>query len=104
MATRRLSGFWSEERNLTVFLGFIILNYFILPSLASLVGENLTINFIVNLVYSLLLLTGVVALTRHKLIQAVFAVIVVLVVAVSAGDVWSSEGPGWEGGTSSCLL
>ena len=79
-----------------MFLGFIILNYFILPSLASLVGENLTINFIINLVYSLLLLTGVVALTRHKLIQAVFAVIEVLVVAVCWGRL--VFGGTWLGG------
>jgi len=81
----RLSGFWSEERNLTVFLGIIILYFFILPSLGSLAGESLTINFIANLVYSLLLLTGVVALTRHRVIQGVFAMIAVLVVSVRWG-------------------
>jgi hypothetical protein len=92
----RLFGFWSEERNLTVFLGIIILYFFILPSLGSLAGESLTINFIANLVYSLLLLTGVVALTRHKLIQAVFAVIVLLVVSVRWGRL--VFGGTWLGG------
>ena len=92
----RLSEFWSEERNLTVFLGIIILYFFILPSLGSLAGESLTINFIANLLYSLLLLTGVVALTRHKLIQAVFAVIVLLVVSVRWGRL--VFGGTWLGG------
>jgi len=94
----RLSGFWSEERNLTVFLGVLILNFFILPSLGSLLGESSAINFVANLVYSLLLLTGVVALTRHKLIQAIFAVIVILVVLVRwgrlvFGGIWPG---GWD--------
>ena len=93
---RRLSGFWSEERNLTVFLGIIILYFFILPSLGSLLGESPAINIMANLVYSLLLLTGVVALTRHKLIQAIFAVIVVLVVLVRWGRL--VFGATWLGG------
>jgi voltage-gated potassium channel Kch len=95
---RRLSGFWSEERNLSVFLGFLVLNFFILPSLASLAGESLTINLIANVVYSLLLMTGVIALTRHKLIQAVFAVIVVLLVAVRWGRLLSGGNllGGWD--------
>jgi len=92
----RLSGFWSEEQNLTVFLGIIILNYFILPSLGSLLGESAAINLLANLVYSLLLLTGVVALTRHRVIQGVFAVVVVLVVSVRLGRL--VFGGTWLGG------
>ena len=93
---RRLSGFWSEEQNLTLFLGIIILNFFILPSLGSLLGESATINLLTNLVYSLLLLSGVVALTSHKLIQGVSAVIVVLVVSVRLGRL--VFGGTWLGG------
>ena len=46
----RLSEFRSEERNLTVFLGIIILYFFILPSLGSLLGERPAINVLANLV------------------------------------------------------
>ncbi len=94
---RRMSRFWSEERNLSVFLGFIVLNFFILPSLASIAGERVTINLIANLVFSLLLMTGVMALTRHKLVQAVFGVIVALVIAVRWGRLVFGGGI-WLGG------
>ena len=81
----RLSGFWSEERNLTVLLGIIIFDFFVLPSLTSVIGERLIINLLNSLVLSLLLLTGLFALTRHKAVQAVFAVIVALVISVRWG-------------------
>ena len=82
---RSLSGFWSEERNLTVLLGILIFDFFILSSLTSVIGERLIINLLNNLVISLLLLTGLFALTRRKVIQAVFAVIVALVISVRWG-------------------
>ncbi len=78
----RLSGFWSEERNLTVLLGIVIFNFFVLPVLTSLFGERPGINLLYNLAISLLLLAGVRALTRHKILQIVFAVIVALIILV----------------------
>ncbi len=92
-----MSKFWSEERNLTVFLGFIVLNFFILPSLASIAGERVTLNLIANLVFSLLLMTGVIALIRHRLIQAVIGVIVVLVIVARWGRLVFGGGM-WLGG------
>ncbi len=79
---RRISGFWSEERNLSVLLGIVIFDFFILPSLTSLLGERHGINLLNNLALSFLLLTGVLALTRHKILQMVFAVIVALIILV----------------------
>ncbi len=80
-----ISGFWSEEWNLTVVLGIVIFEFFILPSLTSVVGERLVISLLNNLGFSLLLLTGVVALTRHKFIQIVIGSIVVLIISVRWG-------------------
>ena len=80
-----LYGFWSEKRNLTVLLGIIIFDLFILPSLTSVIGEQIVLELLNNLVLSLLLLTGVFSLTRHRLIQTVVAVIVALIISVRWG-------------------
>ncbi len=95
---RQLSGFWSEERNLTVLLGIVVFDLFILSSLTSAYGERPLISILNNLVFSLLLLAGVVALTRHKAIQMFFAAIVALVVLVRwarlvFGGTWLA---GWD--------
>ncbi|MBI5057160.1 MAG: two pore domain potassium channel family protein [Nitrospirae bacterium] len=95
---RHLSAFWSEERNLSVLLGIIIFYFFILPSLTSVFGERLAINLLTNLTYSLLFLAGVFELTRHKVIQTVFAVIVALIIFVRwarliSGGTWLA---GWD--------
>ncbi len=95
---RHLSRFWSEERNLTVLLGIVVFDFFILPSLTSTLGERPGISLLNNLVFSLLLLAGVVALTRHKAAQAIVAVIVVLVILVrfvrlTFGGTWLN---GWD--------
>ncbi|MCL5022473.1 MAG: potassium channel family protein [Nitrospirae bacterium] len=80
-----LSGFWSEERNLTVLLGIVTFDFFVVPSLMSIIGERLVINLLNNLVFSFLLLAGVVALTRHKVIQIVVGAMVALVITVRWG-------------------
>ncbi len=77
-----LSRFWSEERNLTVLLVIVVFNLFVLPPMGSLFGERLGFNLLYNLAISLLLLAGVRALTRHKSLQMVFAVIVALIILV----------------------
>ncbi len=92
---RQLSQFWSEERNLTVLLGIVFFEFFVLPSLTSAVGENIVVNLLNNLAFSLLLLSGVVALTRHKIIQTICALIVGLIVFVRWGRL--IIGGGWLG-------
>jgi len=79
---RYLSGFWSEDRNLSVLLVLIIFDFFVLTSLPGLIEEKLILNLLNNLVFSLLLLFGVLALIRHKAIQGLFAFIVALIVIV----------------------
>ncbi len=79
---RHFSHFWSEERNLTLLFGIVVFDFFILPSITSLAGERPLINLVSNLVLSLLLLTGVIAMTRHKVIQAVFTAVVALIITV----------------------
>ncbi len=81
-ALRYFFHFWSEERNLKVLLWIVIINYFVWPSVMSLIGEKPVIHLINNLVYSLLLLAGVLALTRRKTVQAIFAVVVALIILV----------------------
>lgn len=81
-ALRHLFRFWSEERNLTVLLGILIFDYFILSSLTSGLGERPIISILNNLFFSLLLMAGVIALTRYKVIQGIFAVIVALIILV----------------------
>ncbi len=77
-----ISGFWSEERNLSVLLGIVIFTFFVLPTVTSLFGERPGINLLNNLTLSLLLLTGVLALTRHRGLQIVFAAVVALIILV----------------------
>ena len=91
-----LSGFWSEERNLSVILGLIVFDFFVLTSLPGLIGEKLILKLLNNLVFSFLLLFGVLALTRHKSIQCFFALIVALIVIVRwmrliTGLTWLAE-------------
>lgn len=95
---RYIAGFWSEERNLTVLLGIVLFNFFVLPSLLAGGGERPAISILNNFVFSLLLLTGVLALTRYKAIQIVFGVIVGLIMLVRwgrllFGAVWLA---GWD--------
>ncbi len=82
---RHISGFWSEERNLSVLLGVIIFNLFILPSLTWLPGGGLGLHLLNYLTLALLLMTGVISLTRHKSIQMIFAAVAVVIVLVRYG-------------------
>lgn len=79
---RYLSGFWSEDRNLSVLLVLIIFDFFVLTSLPGLIEEKLILNLLNNLIFSLMLLFGVLALIWHKAIQGLFAFIVSLIVIV----------------------
>jgi hypothetical protein len=93
---RHLTGFWSEDRNLSLLFGFILFDFFVLPSLTGLIGERLIIDLLNNLVFSLLLLFGVLALTRLKAIQLFFALIVALIIIVRwirliTGLIWLAE-------------
>jgi len=94
----RASEFWSEDRNLSVLLAIILIEIFVLPFLPSLVSGRLIIALLNNLVFSFLLLFGVIALTRHRILQVVFGIIVVLIISarllkLSTGTPWLT---GWD--------
>lgn len=77
--------FWSEERNLSVLLGILIFDYFVLPAMGSVIERRLAGVFLQDLTFSLLLLTGVVSLTRYKAVQMIFAIIVVFIITARWG-------------------
>lgn len=82
---RHLARFWSQERNLTVLLGVVVFDFFVLSSVTSGMGERPVISILNNLFFSLLLLAGVVALTRHKVVQTGIGIIVAFIIVVRWG-------------------
>jgi Ion channel len=95
---RHVSGFWSEERNLSVLLGLIVFNLFVLPSLTWLPGGGRGLQLLNYLAFVLLLLTGVISLTTHKGVQLTFSAIAVLIVLVRSGRLifWYAWLIGWD--------
>jgi hypothetical protein len=77
-----ITGFWSEDRNLSILLGFILFDFFVLPSLTGLIGKKIIIHLLNNLIFSFLLLFGVLAFTRHKASQFFFALIIAFIITV----------------------
>lgn len=75
---KHITRFWSEERSLTVFLGLLVVEIFIIAPI-NLAG--LAISLVNSILFSLLLLTGLLTVTRRKSLRAAAATIVVLAVA-----------------------
>jgi hypothetical protein len=82
---RHPAQFWSEERNLTWLLVALILETFIIAPLVSVLTRGLAAQVINSLTFSVILLLGLLTLTRHKVIQIIFAVITVLILSVRFG-------------------
>jgi hypothetical protein len=76
---RRMTQFWSEERSLTTLLVLLAINMFVLEPV---IREGSRIAFLRGVFFSLLLVTGLLTMTRHKTIQVVFVVFVILTVMV----------------------
>jgi hypothetical protein len=76
--TRSLTRFWSEERSLTAFLILLVVEIFIIAPM-DLTG--LAIGLVNNILFSLLLLAGLLTMTRHKALQSVLSMFVALAVA-----------------------
>ena len=75
---RHVTRFWSEERSLTAFLALLIVEiFFIAPMQFS---SGLLFRVINNMIFILLLLVGLLTMTRRKEIQAVAAMFVFLAV------------------------
>jgi len=75
---RHVTKFWSEERSLTAFLILLIVEIFIIAPM-NLAGR--AISLLNNILFSMLLLVGLLTMTRQKALQSVLAMFVALAVA-----------------------
>ena len=73
--------FWTEERNLTWLLVFLIFDKFILDPLVHVLSSGLAVIFMNSISFSIILLLGLLTLTRHKVTQLIFAGITVLIIS-----------------------
>ena len=76
---KKIMHFWSEERSLTTLLVLLAINMFVLEPV---IREEARIAFLRGVFSSLLLLAGLLTVTRHKTLRIVFAVFVTLTMMV----------------------
>ena len=76
---KKIMHFWSEERSLTTLLMLLAINMFVLEPV---IREEATIAFLRGVFSSLLLLAGLLTMTRHKTVRIVFAIFVTLTMMV----------------------
>jgi voltage-gated potassium channel Kch len=76
--SKHVTRFWSEERSLTAFMLLLIIEIFVL---APMQFTGLAIALVNNVIFSLLLLMGLLTMTRRKVLQAVLTLFVTLAVA-----------------------
>ena len=77
--------FWSEERNLTWLLVALILDLFILDPLMNQLTTGLAVSVINTTAFAILLLLGLLTLTRHRVTQIIFAGITAVSISVRFG-------------------
>jgi hypothetical protein len=92
---KKFKQFWSEERSLTTLLALLAINMFIL---GPMIREGARIALLTDVFFSLLLLAGLLTMTRHKALQIVFILFVALAVIVHWAQIafsirWLS---GWD--------
>jgi voltage-gated potassium channel Kch len=75
---RHVTRFWSEERSLTAFLILLIVEIFVI---APMQVKGHAIVLVNNAIFFLLLMTGVLTVTKRKSFQALLAMVVVLAIA-----------------------
>jgi hypothetical protein len=76
---KKIMSFWSEERSLTMVLVLLAINMFVLEPV---IREGAKIAFLRGVFSSLLLLAGLLTMTRHKTVRIVFAVFVIVTMIV----------------------
>lgn len=76
--SRHVTGFWSEDRSLTAFLILLVVEIFIITPLNR---TGIGIGLVNNVLFSLLLLAGLLTMARQKVLQSVLAMFVALAVA-----------------------
>jgi hypothetical protein len=76
---KSIMRFWNEERSLTTLLVLLAINMFVLEPV---IKEGTQIALLRGVFSSLLLLTGLLTMTRHKTLRMLFAVFVTLTMMV----------------------
>ena len=76
--TKSFTRFWSEDRSLTAFLILLVVEIFII---APINRTGPAIGLVNNVLFSLLLLAGLLTMTRHKSLQAILTLFVAMAVA-----------------------
>jgi hypothetical protein len=76
---KKMMHFWSEERGLTTLLVLLAINMFVLEPV---IREGAKLDTLRSVFFSLLLLAGLLTMTRHKAMQTVFIAFVVLTLSV----------------------
>ena len=77
--SKRIMHFWSEERSLTTLLVLLAINMFVLEPV---IREGARLAFLRGVFFSLLLLAGLLTMTRNKTVQIVFVAFVTLTMVV----------------------
>jgi hypothetical protein len=75
---RHVTKFWSEERSLTVFLVLLTVEIFVIAPISR---SGLGIILVNNVIFSLLLVVGILTMARHKALKAVLTMFVAMAVA-----------------------
>jgi hypothetical protein len=92
---KKIMHFWSEERSLTTLLALLAINMFVLvPMIRGGVGTTL----VKDTFFSLLLLAGLLTMTRHKTLQIGFVLFIALTIIVHwVRTVFGTTGlSGWD--------
>jgi Ion channel len=76
---KKIMHFWSEERSLTTLLVLLAISMFILEPV---VQEGAKLDIISGIFFSLVLLAGLLTMTRQKAVQSVFVLFVALTMTV----------------------
>ena len=76
---KKIMYFWTEERSLTTLLALLVIDMFVLEPV---IREGASVDFLRGVFLSLLLLAGLLTMTRHKTVQTFFVVFVTLALSI----------------------
>jgi hypothetical protein len=76
---KKMMHFWSEERSLTTLLALLAINMFVL---VPMIREGVGTTLMKDTFFSLLLLSGLLTITRHKTVQIVLVMFVGVTIMV----------------------
>jgi hypothetical protein len=76
---KRVMRFWSEERSLSVFLALLATQIFVI---GPMIRAGLLLDLASDLLFSLLLLAGLLTIVQHRVLRAICGAIVILAIVV----------------------